>query len=240
MNIWIFGDSFAELNADYDNEWQIQLSKHFKSTLYNVAHNGASSEWITLQLSKYWNDISKEDIVIVLVPYWDRQCIFIDDPDFNHLVTISKDAKKDDRWKKYTKEQQEAFTQYFMYLHNESIVRTKTTTLYSWINNLKTDIKPLVLETRNQEISNPFENIYATSHGYLMDVSIAEWANPDDWYSMTNKALYDDPRMSHMHQKNHNVLAEKIIKHFEQNESIDLTNGFHSNFLNKDCIDIHS
>jgi len=114
MNLWIFGDSFAEMQSSRQtrSEWQLQIVNHFKCDLYNIARKGSSSEWITLQLSKYWKDISTEDIVIVLVPYWDRQCIFIDDPDFNHLPTIenyNKDQKIKDRWRLAIKLKHESY-----------------------------------------------------------------------------------------------------------------------------------
>jgi hypothetical protein len=245
MNLWIFGDSFAEMQSPGQTgpEWQLQIVNHFKCDLYNIARKGSSSEWITLQLSKYWKDISKEDIVIVLVPYWDRQCIFIDDPDFNHLPTIencNKDQKIKDRWSKYSKSQQEAFTKYFMYLHNEELVKLKTKSLYAWINNLKLDIQPLVLETRSELTNNYFVNDnYNTATGNLMDVSLAEWKDINDWYTMTKHSLFSDSRISHLTKQNHIVLANKIIKYIESNTVPDLQTDFHTTFLDKDYVDIN-
>jgi hypothetical protein len=71
----VLGDSFAEmsLNNEYDYDpWQLIVSKHFKKELVNVAANGASCEWLTFQWSKFSQQLSRDDIVIVLIPFWYR------------------------------------------------------------------------------------------------------------------------------------------------------------------------
>jgi hypothetical protein len=240
MKLWIFGDSFAELKNNLNIwEWQIQVSNHLKCDLFNVAHNGASSEWIILQLSEYQKKISKEDIVIVLVPYWDRQCIFPEDPDFTHLVTIDqykKDKEITKRWNKYTSEQRDAFRKYFLYLHNDKLTKLKTLSLYKWINSLNLNTVPIVLNTRDQDCV--LDGNYTQAKGCLMDVSMSEWIDTETWYTLSKHSLFDDPRISHLSKKNHDVLAKKIINWIDRNEDIVLTNGFHSNFLNENLIDI--
>jgi hypothetical protein len=242
MNLWIFGDSFAEIK--FDNhlgwEWQIQIANYFRCDLYNVSHKGSSSEWITLQLSKNWNKIAKDDIVIILIPYWDRQCIFSEDPDFNHLSTIencNKDQKIKNRWNKYSKNQRDAFTKYFMHLHDTNLIKLKTSSLYAWINNLNLYKKPLVLETRSHSIDNYFQDNCVTAIGNLMDVSLAEWENINDWDTMTNRSLYIDPRLSHLVKKNHTVLANKIIDFFINDNLVNLNTGFYTKVINKENID---
>lgn len=243
MNLWIFGDSFSELQApgQLGWEWQLQIANELRCDLYNVAHNGTSSEWITLQLSRHWNSISKEDIVIVLIPNWDRQCIFSDSPDFTHLTTIencNNDQRTKQRWNKYSLDQRDAFAKYFMYLHDEELVKLKTSSLYSWINNLKVDKVPLVLETRNQSVKNDFYNHYVTATGNLMGVSEAEWKDINIWNTITSRALYHDPRISHLTKRNHSVLANKILEYIKHDVPVDLRTGFHTEIIDEGNIDI--
>lgn len=244
MKLWVFGDSFAEMyeNSIKEYAWQIQISKALKCDVINIAHNGASSEWLILQLSKYWNEITSNDIVIVLIPYWDRQCIFPEDPDFSHLYAVQNygtDPHITKRWNKYGKEAKISFEQYFMNLYNEDLVKITTQSLYAWIGHLTTvlDIPPLVLETRNQIVDNYFKNSCSIVHGNLFDISMHEWEDQKDWIKLTKKALYKDFRLSHLSEQNHNVLANKIVNHFKHNNQIDLTTGFYKSILSKGIVD---
>jgi hypothetical protein len=245
MKIYVFGDSFAELRPQ-DNlnwQWQYQVAQYFNCDLVNVANNGASAEWLTLKLAKFWNEFEINDILICFIPYWDRSCIFPNDPDFTHLFALDQYGKDDfvtERWNRYTKEQRDAFKKYFMYLHDIDLVRLKTASLYAWIDNLACtclNIHPLVIETRDQNITNRPRTRYITASGYMMDTSINEWTNESVWNEITKYGLYDDKRVSHLSKKNHDILANKIITYIEKRVTPDLTTGFYKNFLDKNYID---
>lgn len=246
MKIYVFGDSFAELRLE-DNlnwQWQYQVAQHFNCDLVNVANNGASSEWITLKLAKFWNDFEINDIVICFIPYWDRDCIFPNDPDFTHLFALDQYGKDDfvtERWNQYTSEQRDAFKKYFMYLHNIDLVRLKTASYHIWIDNLAArgiiSTPPLVIETRDQNVNVMPRTQYVRAKGNMMDVNMSEWLNEDLWMELTKDGLFQDERVSHLSKKNHNILANKIITYIEKRVAPDLTTGFYKNFLDKNYID---
>jgi hypothetical protein len=180
--------------------------------------------------------------VLTFIPYWDRQCVFPDNPDFTHICALDqygKDKVITDKWNRYTKDQRNAFRDYFMYLQNENLVKLKTSSLYAWVNNIhaKTKTYPLVINTRQQTVVTP-TGYYKEALGALFDVSVNEWLSYDTWQELIKHGLYDDPRISHLTPKNHSVLADKLIKYFETGETVDLTKDFHQHFLDKDYVDI--
>ena len=240
MRIWIFGDSFAEIRDGVDHQWQVIISKYFDCEILNVASNGASSEWLTLKISEHWNKLEKNDIVIFFVPYWDRQCFFPDDPDLTHILTLDgydKDEAITNKWNRYTKLQRQAFRDYFLHLHDENLVKLKTKSLYSWINNIHTKTKklPLVIDTRHNNFVVP-DGYYNKAIGTLFDVSVNEWKNKKTWEDITKNGLFDDNRISHLTPNNHKILADKIIDFIENDITVDLTTQFRQSFFNNEQI----
>jgi hypothetical protein len=128
-----------------------------------------------------------------------------------------------------------------MHLHDEELVKLKTSSLYAWINNLKLDKPPLVLETRSQSTVNHFNNDnYVTGTGNLMDVSLGEWKNINDWHAMTENSLYHDPRVSHLVKRNHTILANKIVDFFINQSIVDLTTDFYNKIIDNENVDVEN
>ena len=237
MKVWIFGDSFAEIRQGIEHQWQARLAKHLQCEVANVFSNGASSEYLSLKISEFYKDFKKNDHVIVFIPYWDRQCFFPKDPDLTHIYTLDKygiDKHVTEKWNNYSKEQRNAFRDYFLYLHNEDLVKLKTASLYAWINNISdlTQQKPLIINTRDQKFSKP-EGNYVEAIGTLYDVSVNEWKDLQLWKKITEKGLFDDQRISHLTPFNHGILSNKILDYIRNGDKVDLTTGFKKYFLDK-------
>lgn len=238
--IWIFGDSFSELHPDRPQvQWQLLLSKSLQADIFNVAHNGTSSEWLICKIIDYWNNFRESDLVIIVVPYWNRECIFVDDPDFSQLYNVSdfesSDEKIKNRWKKYSREKKDAFKNYFLHLHDENLVKAKTSSLYAWAEliSMRITTPVLIIETRDQAVIRPTLKKSVVAQGNLMDVNCNEWIKIDFWYEVCKQPYFSDQRISHLSERNHLILAEKIEDYFRYQKVPDLTSGFHKNFLNK-------
>ena len=241
MKIWIFGDSFAELREDSDQaktQWQGLIAHHFECAIVNVSANGASAKWITYKLAEMWDEIKLGDLVYVFVPYWDRKLLLKDHPSFSGLQSLdgykkNKDITKD--WNYYSKQEINAYRDYFMYLHDTDLTMLDTLSLYAWINNLleKTSIKPVVFDTRSDQPYKIINANYDLVKGHIMDVSVNEFVSNDIWKEMATTGGFHDVRPCHLSKVNHQILAQKIIDYVTNNIPIDLTYGFKEKFITK-------
>jgi hypothetical protein len=69
--------------------------------------------------------------------------------------------------------------------------------------------------------------------GTLIDIADGEHRDSskdgiEAWYRSNNGK---DPRYMHLSDKNHPVLAQKVIEFYETGKNIDLTDGFFKHFL---------
>lgn len=233
--LFVFGDSFAGLSEEqYNWSWQIDLAKRLKLDLYNISHNGASAEWLTLKIIEFYDKIEKDDIVIALLPFWNRVCIWPEDPDFTHVYQYRED---DERWMKKTDSEIQAYKDYFYFLYNKDLTMAKMYSYCAWIDKLSYRLtnKPLIMFTREfQEFKNlPIENC-VQAKGNLFAKSILEFENEKIWNDLTKDGGFTDFRLSHLSKPNHKILADKIYNYYSNNDVVDLNKGFNTGFLNQE------
>ena len=218
--LWVFGDSFAELGADY--AWQTQASKLLKSDLYNVARNGVSNEWITRMWSENYRNIDQDDYVIVVVTFMERMYMFPDNPE----ITIPSQISNDSVWNNRDRERK-AFEMYWQYLHCPALGYQRCAAWLHWVDKIAARLlhKPLIVNAFEQEFPAELDTCQIAK-GHLQTISREEWADINGWFRLTETAGWQDLRLAHLSQDNHGILATKVADYFTNGIPLDLTRDF--------------
>jgi len=234
----ILGDSFAYFDHTCDYIWQRSVASELKRDLVNIAANGASANWLISKLMLIDNDISTDDLLILIVPYWERVCIWPQSPDLTSLASLDSLGKHElsnAKWKPYTKKQQQAFESYFLYLKNDEFTLGVYAALLHWINSIGSKLKqkPLIIFGFESNYSTQQLNNCDIAHGCLFDVGIDEFKSIDIWNTLIENTPFLDTRIGHLSECNHKILAEKLIEYYTKGTVPDLTTGFQQFFIEK-------
>lgn len=245
--IIVLGDSFAEIKPELNYLWQYQISKKLKRDLVNIAHNGASSEWMMLKISEYLEpNLNKDDLLIVIVPFWERVCFWPDNPDFNAnfpLESMNKNWPESTdnipdfiarRLNQYSYDEKLAFQSYFRYLKDDRLVLIKTEAMINWVNNIaqKLKKKPLILDS-HRFIENYSINLNncTVAKGSLFPICEKEFLSKKQFNEYTDNGPFHDFRTGHFSECNHTVLADKIADYFLNEEIPDLNKDFYEKII---------
>lgn len=234
----ILGDSFGFVDPTYDYLWQLSVASNLKRDLVSIAANGAASNWLLSKLLYAEAGINEDDLLVLVVPYWERLCIWPQSPDLTSLAcldSLGKHELSDAKWKPYTKKEQQAFESYFLYLKNDEFTRSLYAALMHWVNSIGSRLKqkPLILFGFKSEYSTIQLNNCDIASGCLFDVCINEFKSIDTWYNIIENTPFVDPRINHLSECNHKVLAEKLIEYYTTGTVPNLTQGFHQFFIEK-------
>jgi hypothetical protein len=221
-NLWIFGDSFSahpEEDCGF-NVWPELVGRHFKLTQYiNWAQVGVSNDFIFHEFTSRINEMKEGDYVIIQTTAQNRQWFFEDPGLANYMIR--------DLAKFITADQKKAVDYYIEHLQSDkvdSLRYAQFSLALERISVLANHLRILVLPG--------FYSIAGVT-GTLTDIADSEHQDSskegvEAWYR-NNKGK--DPRYMHLSEKNHAVLAQKVIEFYETGKHIDLTEGFFKHFL---------
>ena len=227
MTLWVFGDSYTADGRktkgsnnwqDIDKTWVELLQQKLNNPNLNIhASPGAANEWIFNELVKYQDQFTSEDYIIVQLTCSSRRWFFKDKPEMSNFqyspaVNLSKNEIK-------------ALENYKRYLLNE----TANDANYKM---LEYALKFVALQENAPKMLvlpgfDPIRGII----GSLGHVCFGEFEDQEliGKYYVDHK---NDPRINHMHEENHKILANKIYNYFQDWEPIDLTSDFKNKFIN--------
>ena len=234
----ILGDSFGFVDLKHEYLWQLSVASNLKRDLVSIAANGAACNWLLSKLLYAESGINDDDLLVLIVPYWERLCIWPQSPDLTSLAcldSLGKHELSDAKWKPYTKKEQQAFESYFLYLKNDEFTRSLYAALMHWVNSIGSRLKqkPLILFGFEPEYSTTYLNNCDVASGFLFDVAIKEFKSIDTWNRIIENTPFVDPRINHLSECNHKVLAEKLIEYYTTGTVPNLTQGFHQFFIEK-------
>lgn len=228
-SIWFFGDSYSvsptsqnvlERCWSYDDTWTGLISKKLNLQPFYRSMHGVANEWIFSQVMKEVPNFKSGDVIIVQTTSSNRKWFFKDRPDLGNFTNIiTEDLKK---------EQIKAIEAYIMHLyHEEQDDAFYTAFLYSYIlmsnayknNNLKMILLP------------GFHGCPGVVGDLTTDVCDKEFINIEARNRFYEKHKWD-PRINHMSQENHHVLADKLYNNIVNDEAINLTTDFITNIYN--------
>lgn len=220
-NLWIFGDSFSVPSAvwnthpDFDNWIDIVASRLGVEGYNYSAEWGVSNDWIFAQLIDKLNDIPSGDYVIVQTTQKHRQWFFEDQPDLSNYYVMNFE-------KQVSEAKANAVKEYITHLQNDNLDHIRyiqfclaLERLCSIFDNLKILILP------------GFWSLNGCV-GNLVTVSDNEFTSKThhEFYEKNNGK---DPRVNHLSENNHKILANKILDFFQTGSTVDLTQGFEEN-----------
>jgi hypothetical protein len=227
MTLWVFGDSYtadgrktkgSDNWQDIDKNWVELLQEKLGEVQLNIhASPGAANEWIFNEVQEHIDEFTPNDFVVVQLSCPSRRWFFEDRPEASNFqyspgVNLSKNEEK-------------ALEIYKRNLLNERADAAN----YKMI---EMALKSVAVneEAPAMAVIPGFDSIRGIK-GTLGNVCFGEFENQD----LVGKYFVDhtnDPRVNHMHEENHKILADKIYNYFKTWQIIDLTSDFKSGFIN--------
>lgn len=223
MKIWIFGDSYAQ-EQDCDYQWFKQLGKLLNVEVQTVAYAGWSNDFITNQLYQYCvnGDIHSEDFVVQIQTQYSRTWFFEDRPQLSNFVHhtdpqalgMTRDEKRAaDSWVKHLYNPKGLIWQTYA----NSMATVGVTSHYAGCR--------CVVIPAFHNILEPY-NPYIGVSGTLTEcVSYLEYSDKES-YTQALEQPGGDPRVNHLSEHNHGILAHKIADAIQTTGHIDLFTGF--------------
>lgn len=231
MNLWIFGDSYSSSSADWaegqaygsqtiEKSWFEILAELLTVDKINLhSQKGVANEWIYSEIIKNQALFEKGDYVVIQLTSKNRKWFLIDHPSLSNIFN------SEIQWN--NKEQAKAIEGYKKHLHTDllDIIHQDMMicALQYIAKTLEDNVKVLIV--------SGFDKIPGVT-GSLGDICFGEFTDRSiqDKYYFHHRA---DPRINHMHEENHKVLAEKIYNFFDSFEHVDFTSGFKTKFINQ-------
>lgn len=234
MALWIYGDSYADGYIGKPWSWSNTIARTLDLNIHNHGISGTGLESMYGLFQTYMSGYQKDDVLIFCLTQFHRQN-FIPGypqisiaPSLDNVFITPPDIKK-----KYKK----AFQLFTDVLYSEANAKINFTNFLFCLEHLATskgvkiiclpcfsDVQEFLTTTQYQ-----FPSIYF-ANGNLFSISENECIQQE-----TTKFFYDfEARANHMCKRNHLVLADKILAHIHSNNDINLTTGFHKQFVSKE------
>ena len=223
-NLFIFGDSFSQ-NFDEEWAWTRALGKQLKvDSLYNASAVGVANDWILLQLRKQLVNITKDDVVIVILTAPNRSWLIEKYPEYsNYLI-----ANLDDF---ISKEEAASIKNYVLNIQRDDIDLFRFEHQVAWIKQIQQNAGFDLLVIPGFPLNIDYTGLIEVVGDLSSSVSSAEFINDCywDWYSQGI-----DTRYNHLCKDNHEILADKCVHTLLTNNPLDLCVGFKRHFLRAD------
>ena len=232
-NLWVFGDSYAVPYHTNTQEprvhWQFSLMENLNcDSVKTFAQNGAPNEWIYNHFTEQLNEITPNDFVVFVSTQINRRWFFPDNVGSSNFGVKHSDLAD------LSSEQQTALNYYKIYLDNPVMSFINFECLCNSIHYVsqKNKINLLILPGFEQK-GYPISGRYQVS-GSLFDICVNEVKGKDldSWTNfISNIHKGRDPRVGHLSQDNHEILADKLAATFLKNKILNLEQGFREEFL---------
>ena len=215
-NIWIFGDSFAHYLAGSSRYHNI-ISEHFNTTHRSYGLGGTAQEYTFHQVNKFISQFHKNDVIIIFLTDYSRLWLFEDNPSLATSVQLLEEFEKDKKLHSFL----ETYFVDMNYLQHVKKIEQKLFLDYLALATRKIKIRPIIIKNFNYVDYYIHPNL-TYSIGDILIPSLEEF-NKDIWLDPTFKEF----RPNHLSERNHMVLAEKLIRHIEDGVEINLKTEFH-------------
>lgn len=235
-NLYVFGDSFS---ADYpwipkaERNWSYHkiIANELNLKYNNFSAIGSGLEYTFEQFEIHREFINNDDLVIICLTSLDRTYFFPDKPYIKDIQSINKDSNLDTN-------EIDALKYYTGYLgkhHAKKMLFHLINFLHS-VNDLSSQMEHKILildgcvyardtELYNHVTNDRFKNL-AIPNGIMTEISAYE-ATSYDLIRAINNRDGGDGRLNHLCKINHEVLANKILNFYLNNNIFDLISGFH-------------
>ena len=227
--IWFFGDSYSvpltypgikEKCWNYESVWSETLAEKLDMPRSYRAMYGVANEWIFAQVMEEVPSFESGDVVIIQTTSSSRRWFFKDRPDLGNFINTITNG--------LSKEEEKALEMYTSYLyHEEQNDMFYSAFLYSFAHMAyvykKDNVKIVILPG-----FHGCPGVLGDLTSSVCDKEFKDIGVRNNFY----KKHKWDPRINHMSQENHYILAEKLYNNIAKNEQLNLTNGFITNIYN--------
>ena len=232
MTIWVFGDSFGDIEESRYSFISL-LSSKFQTSVQRLAKGGSSLGYMYDMFEQVESQFQKNDILILCVTEQARQYFFKDRPQVSKVEFVN--------YSKVSSAEKTAIKHYFGYLYNDDDQYNQLINFFYRLNyvteklNLITVCLPCFAPSASicEKNADRFLNIRFAQGSLYHDISKNEFKSDNTLLDRFNKA---DPRIGHMCSSNHTILFNKIEKNIETNTLIDLRAGFRRGIITEDSV----
>ena len=219
--LYAFGDSFT-LNFDEEWTWIRALGKKLNvNALHNSSANGVSNDWILLQLRKQLDNITKDDVVVVILTDPSRSWLLEKYPEYSNYSVANLDEL-------LTEEEASSIKNYVLNIQRDNIDIFRFEHQLAWLKQIQKTIGFNLLVIPGFPLSIDYTGLIEVVGDLSSSVSSAEFMNDCywDWY-----AQGIDTRYNHMIRDNHAILVDKCVKSLLTNQPLNLAVGFKRSIL---------
>lgn len=240
--LFVVGDSFCAPPELFTFErpfkdkeaWPRLVANRLNLKLENHSCHGSAQDFAWAQLHKIVKlGLNKKDrLIIVLTDPW-RFWFFHDHPDTTNISIIDLENF-------CSENQLKAITSYFTEVQRPQLDTMWLIHRLAWLDRLveKNNLaKPLILLGFPQFLAEAedYENFSIANGSLFENVQKPEFKryniNPDLDTTQILKGL--DPRYNHLCYCNHKIMTDKIVNFFQNNDTVDLTQGFHQEIFSE-------
>ena len=229
MKLWVFGDSYSIDHykspgvsnwQPIDKSWVDLTSDYLRADETTItAQPGVSNSWIYQEVLKVIESFTSNDLVIIQLTSKTREWLIERHPALSNWQGLY-DFKDTD----ITKDEELALKYYQRYLHNHN-------TINSHYDMLVRALMFIAKNTESKMLFLPGFDPLPGCTGTLGDICYGEF-NESINHNIYYKHHHHDPRVNHMHEVNHKILASKICNFSQNHECVNLLTGFERGFIN--------
>lgn len=244
QNLWIFGDSFANLVADSNERvWQRQLIRrlcqHYdrELMLHVLGLPGSSQDWAAEQFVLAEKDIQPDDHVIFVATSPSRYWYFKDKPSLSNWNIVDFDEV-------CNREQAQAVELYIKHIQRLELdilqcASRMALIAYETRRHLRNPVMVLPVSLMTAGPADHYKDDLIWAQGCLSEVQWNEYHDPIEASRRSQKNIPGyfegvDCRYNHLCLRNHDILAEKLFHTMIHGEPLDLTQGFHQHIVRVD------
>jgi hypothetical protein len=247
QTLFIYGDSFAyhDPNDVEYKTWPFLVASGISTRsesgvdIRNFSMAGTSQDWTYKMLRSTMYQWKPNDVVVVCLTDSARFWFNEDKPQMSNINTVGLDNH-------LASGMIDAIQGYYRWINRPQLdalmVDERLGSLAYWVD--RTGVRCLVLPCFEQQAGDLFIGTQENSlwhyneldlaQGSLMYVQQSEWeqVNNKNYHSLINWYGYE-LRAMHLCQRNHHVLADKVVDWAINRETVDLRSDFHKNFIPK-------
>ena len=241
--LYVFGDSFSSSHeqltqitfsdqSDYpyqslEMNWCGIVSEKLNgsATHINDAILGCPNEYIYQRLLHRFDEMQAGDQVIVQLSSYDRQWFIKDKPHLSNFESTNASSSTE-----IPKQTQKAIDMFYKNLYFEERYKIIYQAFVAAMHSAS-----IMLDSKGVKllIIPGFHDISGIV-GTLSDASFNEFDSEETMGLFYTKTA--DSRYNHLTERNHKILADKVIKYFTADEMVDLTTGFETSIYTKNNI----
>jgi hypothetical protein len=247
MTLYVFGDSFASIETDPTTSikikeqlvakaWSSFLSKKLGVELKNFGISGSSLEYTYYKFYQVRADLKEDDVVVIVLTDSLRKWIIQDRPGTSSLMTFETHSNIHPKLKKYAQ-------WYFVNVLRAEIEETHLHNfLYAvHVTTAHLKVKPLFIcafdkKSRGEWTvdADTVDRIHVNNFaiGSLWEISSHEIEHDSNEIAVHTN-VKKEFRLNHLSDRQHPILADKILNYINDGTTVDLTVGFVKNIYKK-------